>query len=89
MLTKLNIVGHYPIRGKQLIAQDYKLIILERKKTTPSKPKNYILAKLNTGETEYISSMYSTTQDGVFKIDYLGQEYTLTIEGSTAKFKSL
>ena len=56
-----------------------KFLIVERKKTTPNKPKNFIIAK--TKEKEYyISSLYSTDIEDQFNVDYQGHKYLLIVK---------
>ena len=56
-----------------------KYIIATRKKPTPTKPINYILAKTK-GKTYYISSLYPTEKESVFNADYQGNKYSIKFE---------
>ena len=77
----INIVleGSYSKVGNQLITEKFSLLLVKRKETTPSKSSKFILAKLPNGSRKYISSMYDTTTKGVYKLDYLGRTYSLSI----------
>lgn len=56
-----------------------KYIIATRKKPTPTKPINYILAKVNS-KTFYISSLYPTADNSIFNADYQGRKFNVKFE---------
>jgi hypothetical protein len=73
--------GCYEINNKTLVNTSDKglqrLVIGTRKKPTPTKPTNYILSKQG-GKYNYVSSMYPTTKDDLFKLEYNGVCYDMT-----------
>lgn len=84
-MSKIDIEGAYLKIGGQLKSENLSLLIVDRKNPTPNKPKNYLLAKLpNRKNKQYISSLYHTNSTGVYSLDYLGVNYTLTIREQEA-----
>ena len=84
MSSKIQIEGYFPMKGSQLIGDEFKILIVKRDKTTPSKPSKYLLAKLPDGSRHYISSLYTTTTSndaGLFEIEYLGTRYNFQTQG--------
>jgi hypothetical protein len=56
-------------------------IIATRKKPTPTKPINYILAKTK-GKTFYISSLYPTPKENIFNVDYQGYKFIIEFKAA-------
>ena len=76
----ISIPGTYTRSGSKLIQEgkDCIFYILKRKKTTPLKPENYIIAKLE-GKDIYISSLYPIAEN-IYRIEYDFVIYILTME---------
>jgi len=60
-----------------------KLLIVNRKHQTESKPPTYALIKHQNEQREYLSGLYSTDADNKFRIDYKGKNYIITFIEST------
>jgi hypothetical protein len=60
-----------------------KLLIVNRKHQTESKPPTYALIKHHNEQREYLSGLYSTDADNRFRIDYKGKNYFITFTQST------
>jgi hypothetical protein len=74
-----NLVGKYQIKGSTLSNPIHKFLVVQRKATTQKKGKNFLLHVDTKGKREYISSLYTTTADNLFKFDYYGKEYRLEL----------
>jgi stalled ribosome alternative rescue factor ArfA len=72
--------GKYQIKGNTLSNLIHKFLVVERKETTQKKGKNFLLHIDNKGKREYISSLYTTTTNKVFKFDYYDKEYRLILD---------
>lgn len=59
--------------------------ICPRKNTTPNKPETFLIAKTDKPKDrgQYISSLYPLS-DSVYRLDYGGNEYHMTITPTTA-----
>ena len=84
MNTKVIIEPVYTKTGSKLIGNKHLLLLSQRSKPTKSKPKDFLLAVLPNGQRQYISSLYSTTTPGIYRIDYLGLSYQFTIKSEEA-----
>lgn len=83
--TNKNIQGVYSMKGKSLVKtglkglkDQTKLLLLNRKNTTSKKTSQYLL-DVTEKKAEYISSLYATPTQDVFRLEYLGVEYTLDL----------
>lgn len=56
---------------------DFALIMANRKHQTENKPDRYILIKHPDKKIEYLSGLFTTLTDGVYRIDYKGKNYTI------------
>lgn len=83
----MNITLHIMARiklqrsGNTLTASDKVYKIFERKQTTPSKPK-YFLVAVEGKKKKYISSLYGEPPE--FSMEYQGNRYALTLSDSSA-----
>jgi hypothetical protein len=83
-----NLSGQYQIANSTLVSLDnpnQKLVIGTRKKPTPQKPPNYLLAALPGGKFTYLSSLFPApnwAENGcqTYSLDYQGRYYTLEID---------
>ena len=74
------LVGVYDIHGQKLKGSTHTLLIVSRDKAkqTKSKTDKYLLGISHAdNEREYISSIYDTTQEGVYEIEFKGRGYKL------------
>ena len=71
--------GKYQKKGNTLFNSEHKFLVVERQNSTPKKGKNFLLHVDTKGKREYISSLYTTTTDNLFKFDYYGKEYRLEL----------
>ena len=89
-MTKIKFNESYTKLGNSFFTYDddsnLKFLIVERKKTTPTKTQFFILAK-EKGKTNYISSLYPTDKENTFRADYNGIKYIVTIDTNTVTFK--
>jgi hypothetical protein len=82
-----NLVGQYQTDNSNLLKESQirlHLVIGTRKKTTPQKPKNYLLQRVNPKEHLFISSLYEWPQRAengttAYYFDWKGNYYSLTI----------
>ena len=88
MNAKLPLTGEYSVQGKKLFSTEksFYLILDERVNKSKHKPPQFIVAKCpdcqftETGKPDqYISSVYLNG-----RIEYGGNNYTLTIDGEKA-----
>ena len=75
-------------QGNKLICRGVEFLVCERKTTTESKSKNFLLAILNKHRT-YISSLYETDEPDTFRFDFNGNKYLLIFKTAEACFKSV
>lgn len=86
-----NLIGQFVTDKSNLIRSDLHLVIGQRKKPTPTKPKYYLLARLSPSNHVFISSLYPTGQEGaeigqqVYSLDHTGRSYTLVIDQEAGK----
>lgn len=86
-----NLTGQFVIDKSNLIRSDLHLVIGQRKKPTPTKPKYYLLARLSPSSHVFISSLYPTGQESpeigsqVYSLDHTGRSYILTIDQESGK----
>jgi hypothetical protein len=73
------IEGHYQIKGNTLSNTKHKFLVVQRENPTKKKGKSFLLHVDIKGKREYVSSLYSTTTDNLFKFDYYGKEYRLVL----------
>jgi hypothetical protein len=73
--TKTNNVFYY----KALESKYIKYTICSRKAYTKNKPENYIIGKIE-GKDYYLSSMYPTAKENVFKVEFKGVSNQLIIK---------
>lgn len=52
------------------------LVLASRKYKTENKPDKYILIKHQDNKPEYLSGLFPTQTQGIYKIDYKGKRYT-------------
>lgn len=83
--TKVGILeGAYKRQKNQLSGEGTKLLISTRKKPTKKKPALFMLIKVKDGYN-YVSSLYPTTSENEFELEYQGINYVLCLEDATAK----
>ena len=84
-ITKIS--GGYYLATKKLtpkFSADFSyLLIGERKNTTPTKSKHFLLIIRKNGKRDYVSSLYSIA-DNSYKFDYQGFSYELRLLGNDA-----
>ena len=74
--------------GSKLLNKGNTLLIRQRKKTTPQKPKNFLLKLIpNSSKGSYISSLYPTGKEGVFSFDFNNELYQLELTNDWAKIQ--
>jgi hypothetical protein len=61
----------------------FTLVMAERKKATENKPSRYMVIKYPDVKPQYLSGLYPTLTQGVYRIDYQGKKYTLEFLNST------
>lgn len=76
------IEGQYQIKGNTLSNPKHKFLVVQRQKATQKKSKTYLLHVDIKGKREYVSSLYTTSTDKVFKFDYYGKEYRLRLDSN-------
>jgi hypothetical protein len=76
-----SLVGIFQREGKTLTAPGVKLLISERKKPTPTKPKYFLVDKVTDS---YISGLFETEALHTYNLDYRGVKYLLTLHPTTA-----
>lgn len=81
-----SLVGNFQREGNTLIAQGVKLLISERKTTTPNKPKYFLVDKVNN---QYVSSLFETEALHTYRFDFKGVKYLLTLNPTQATIKLL
>jgi hypothetical protein len=81
-----SFVGILERKGKTLTAQGVKLLISERKTTTPTKPKYFLVDKVNN---QYVSSLFETEALHTYRFDFKGVKYLLTLNPTQATIKLL
>jgi hypothetical protein len=75
MKTKLFTSGTYTKNLNSYFSDNgLRYLIATRKNTSPSKPKNYLLAKVDS-RGYYISSLYPTQTENLYKAEYQGQRF--------------
>ena len=79
MATITTIKGEWIKEGSHYInpLYEFTLIMANRKHPTENKPNRYILIKHPDKKVEYLSGLFSTLTDGVYRIDYRGKNYTI------------
>jgi hypothetical protein len=65
---------------------NFSIVLATRKHPTENKPNRYALIKHPEGKPEYLSGLYPTQTEGVFKIDYQGKKYTIEQISTTQLF---
>lgn len=81
-----SLVGNFQREGNTLIAQGVKLLISERKQPTPTKPKYFLVDKVNN---QYVSSLFETEALHTYRFDFKGVKYLLTLNPTQATIKLL
>lgn len=76
------IEGQYQIKGNTLSNPNHKFLVVQRLKPTKKKGKSFLLHVDIKGKREYISSLYTTSTDNLFKFDYYGKEYRLRLDNN-------
>ena len=78
MATNTTIQGNWVKDGSYYTNSKHKfvLVMATRKHQTENKPNKYILIKHPDNKPEYLSGLFPTQTDGVYKIDYKGKKYT-------------
>jgi hypothetical protein len=76
-----SFVGIFERKGKTLTAQGVKLLISERKTTTPNKPKYFLVDKVSS---QYVSSLFETDALYTYNFDHNGIKYLLTLHPNQA-----
>lgn len=66
--------GNFVLQGNQFIAGGNKFCMRKRKKSTQSKPEMYLI---QLQPFRYISSLFPTSEEGLYTFDYEGQLYIL------------
>lgn len=61
------------------IIEGIQFLICERKVLTANKATMYLLKINPNGKREYISSLYPTESEGIFRIDYNGSKGVLNL----------
>ena len=96
-MTKVTtLTGVYNVQGQSFTQPgiDFRLILSERKNSTPTHPKLFLIAKPLHGDVfqdgrnyRYISSLFQDKQPNHYHFDFEGVSYNLLIEGKTAKIE--
>jgi hypothetical protein len=81
-----SFVGIFERKGKTLTAPGVKLLISERKTTTPNKPKYFLVDKVSN---QYVSSLFETEATHTYRFDFKGVKYLLTLNPNQATIKLL
>jgi hypothetical protein len=90
MANIISFPGNYSRSGNNLKKNDSELLIFERKKTTPKKPRYFLVLLDSKGLKKYISSLYPINEPvGIFKFDYLARVYHLQLNDGTATVKEI
>lgn len=84
-------MGHITLQGNWIKKGTYytspqhrfSLIITERKYPTENKPNKYILIKYPIGKIEYLSGLFPSATEGVYRIDFQGKKYTFEFLNTT------
>jgi hypothetical protein len=76
-----SLVGNFQREGNKLTAPGVKLLISERKKPTPNKPKYFLVDKVTDS---YISGLFETEALHTYNLDYRGVKYLLTLHPTYA-----
>jgi hypothetical protein len=64
-------------------AHQFVLVMATRKHQTENKPSRYMVIKYPEDKPKYLSGLYPTLTQGVYRIDYQGKKYTLEFLNST------
>jgi len=80
MPRKYNYTGTYERTGNTLKGE-HRLLIAQRPpdKVTPNKPPTYLLEVQEDGKRRYLSSLYPTSTDGVFRMEKGGTWYLVDL----------
>jgi hypothetical protein len=81
LFIQQSLVGNFQREGKTLTAPGVKLLISERKKPTPTKPKYFLVNKTTDS---YISGLFETEALHTYNLDYRGVKYLMTLTPTTA-----
>ena len=81
-----SLVGNFERKWQTLTAQGVKLLISERKTTTPKKPKYFLVDKVSN---QYVSSLFETEAIHTYRFDFKGVKYLLTLNPTQATIKLL
>ena len=92
-----NLAGRYNIDKSNWVKPGIHLVVGTRKKTTPNKPKNYLLRRDSPLKHVFISSLYPEGQEGAekspqtYSIDWQGVAYGVTVnqDSQTAEINFL
>jgi hypothetical protein len=57
--------------------QNFTLILTSRKHPTENKPNKYIIIQYPNEKPMYVSGLFPTKKEGIFKLDYKGIKYQL------------
>jgi hypothetical protein len=79
----------YSRKGQKLIGKTHDLLIVDRSKAkqTGSRSAQYLLMlPKNGGKRDYVSSMYETESENVFRIDFQGVEYWMQTTPGKVEF---
>ena len=86
--TNFQIIGNYDRLGHKFYNSQITYLISKRNKTTTRKPELFLLV-LNSDHTkEYISSLYPTNYDNVFKFERSQARYKLILSDTSAQIVS-
>lgn len=90
MTKVINLEGSYTLMGQNLFNNNlpFRLVVTIRKKTTPNKPVQFIVAKpvpdmefpFSSVTGHYISSLYPTRVPSLFNMEHQGVRYQFKVE---------
>ena len=80
VMPKYDYTGTYSRTGNTLEGE-HRLLIAKRppEKVTPNKPSTYLLEVQTNGQRTYLSSLYPTPTDGVFRMEKGGTWYLVNL----------
>lgn len=74
-MSKLHLSADSSKSLPKVLSSASELIVLRRKQPTARKPVNYLLAVMPDKSKIYVSSLFPTTEFGLFMFDYQGQGF--------------
>ena len=81
----VNLVGHYQRQGQTLSSEKQILTVCNRKNTTATKSKSFLVLKSDANPKGiYISSLYQKGE-GIYSLEYQQKRYNLTLNADDAK----